>query len=76
MCVARHSLQRILADNVRLFRLQRGWSQEEFAERCELHRTYVGAIERGERNVTLRTVERVAVAFGIRPVELLAEARR
>ena len=39
----------LLARNLRALRLARGWSQEKMAERCGLHRTYVGAIERGER---------------------------
>jgi transcriptional regulator with XRE-family HTH domain len=47
-----------------------GVSQEEFADLCGLHRTYVGAIERGERNVSLVNVEKIARAFKIRLSEL------
>ncbi|WP_235935379.1 helix-turn-helix domain-containing protein [Candidatus Laterigemmans baculatus] len=47
-------------DRVRELRKQRGWSQEEFALQCGLDRTYVGGIERGERNVALRNIERIA----------------
>ena len=53
---------RTLADNLRAFRAERGWSQEEFADRCGLHRTYIGAIERGERNVTLTGAQISAAA--------------
>lgn len=73
--MARRSLQRLIADNTRRLRTQRGWSQEEFAARCGLHRTYVGAIERAERNLTIGTLERVARALGVRPADLLAEVR-
>ena len=61
----------IVAQNLRLLRLQRKWSQEDCAEECGLHRTYIGAVERGERNITLATLDTIAAAFGISPVELL-----
>jgi len=63
----------IVATNLRRLRLQRKWSQEECAEKCGLHRTYIGAIERGERNITLTTLDRIAAAFGISAVDLLTE---
>ena len=52
-------------ERVRELRKARGWSQEEFAHQCGLDRTYMGGIERGERNVALRNLERVAAALGI-----------
>ncbi|MBY0279117.1 helix-turn-helix transcriptional regulator [Candidatus Binatia bacterium] len=48
---------------VRQLREERGWSQERFADECRLHRTYVGGIERGERNVSLVNIERIVKAF-------------
>jgi len=63
----------VVATNLRRLRLQRKWSQEECAEKCGLHRTYIGAIERGERNITLTTLDRIAAAFGISAVDLLTE---
>lgn len=66
----------LLARNLRALRLSRGWSQEEMAERCGLHRTYVGAIERGERNVTLETLNALALALGASPAELIADFHR
>lgn len=60
-----------LGDEVRRRRLQRGLSQEALAEAADLHRTYVGGIERGERNVALLNICRLAAALGCEPSELL-----
>ena len=51
-------------------------SQEELAERAGLHRTYVGSVERGERNVALINVDRLARALGLSASELMSEAER
>jgi transcriptional regulator with XRE-family HTH domain len=50
----------------------RGFSQEDFAVRVGIHRTYIGGIERGERNPTVTTVEKIAHALGV-PVSSLFE---
>jgi transcriptional regulator with XRE-family HTH domain len=55
---------------VRQLRLQLGISQEELAGRCNLHRTYVGGIERGERNPSLINIVRLAKALGVAPTKL------
>jgi transcriptional regulator with XRE-family HTH domain len=68
-----HHPNKILARNVRVLRKLRGWSQEGMAKRCGLHRTYVGAIERGERNITLDTLEQLADALGVTSAELITE---
>jgi transcriptional regulator with XRE-family HTH domain len=65
------SLRNILAENARAFRKKHGLSQEELADRCELHRTYIGSVEREERNVSLSTLEVLARALGVSVVELL-----
>jgi transcriptional regulator with XRE-family HTH domain len=64
-------LQRLVGCNVRALRKRRGLSQEQFAEILGLHRTYVGGVERGERNLTLRSVERLADRLGVEPLALL-----
>ncbi|MCK4798332.1 MAG: helix-turn-helix transcriptional regulator [Spirochaetes bacterium] len=46
-------------------RLKRGFSQEELAARAGVHRTYIGMIERGEKNITLFSVKKIANAFGL-----------
>ena len=66
-------LRRVVAENVRRLRRTRGYSQESFADACGLHRTYVGAIERGERNVSIDNIERIAAALGVAGWELLKE---
>jgi transcriptional regulator with XRE-family HTH domain len=48
---------------VRLLRNSRGWSQEELAERTGFHRTYIGMLERGERNIALRNIKIISNAF-------------
>ena len=69
----RHDSGKAVADNLRRLRLEREWSQEDCAEKCGLHRTYIGAVERGERNITLATLDTIAAAFGIPPVELITK---
>ncbi len=69
----RRNSANIVAENVKRLRLERKWSQEDCAEKCDLHRTYIGAVERGERNITLATLDTIATAFGISPVDLLTK---
>ena len=64
-------LQRTVGANLRRLRTERGLSQEAFADELGFHRTYVGGVERGERNLTLRTVERLAHVLGVEVQELL-----
>ncbi|PZR07373.1 MAG: XRE family transcriptional regulator [Azospirillum brasilense] len=64
-------LTAILSENLRSFRKERQISQEKLAEICGLHRTYVGSVERGERNVTLSTLEVFAQVLGVSVPSLL-----
>ncbi|MEY3867353.1 MAG: hypothetical protein RLZZ338_1244 [Cyanobacteriota bacterium] len=66
-------MTQILADNVRAYRKGQNLSQEALAHICDLHRTYIGSVERGERNVTLSTLEVIAQALGVSVPELLTE---
>lgn len=52
-----------LGKNIRNLRREKDWSQEELADKVGLHRTYVGAIERGEQNVTIDTLAKIAKAL-------------
>ena len=64
-------LQRAVGLSVRSYRRKRGLSQEAFADVLGVHRTYLGGIERGEHNLTLKSVERIAAKLGIDPMVLL-----
>ncbi len=61
---------------IRELRRAAGISQEVLAERARLHRTYVGGIERGERNVSFGNLLRLADALGVRPSEFFARYER
>jgi transcriptional regulator with XRE-family HTH domain len=64
-------LQRRVGRNLRAYREGKGLSQESLAEVLGVHRTYMGAIERGERNLSLKSLERIAGKIGLDPVDLL-----
>lgn len=66
-------LQRTVGRNLRRHRTEQGYSQEAFAERMSLHRTYLSSVERGERNLTLQTLEKIADFLGVDPRTLLDE---
>jgi transcriptional regulator with XRE-family HTH domain len=69
-------LQRALGRNLRAYREERGLSQEAFADVLGVHRTYMGGVERGERNLTLKSVERIAGRIEVDPLELLKPPSR
>lgn len=59
------TIARELGERLRAYRTQRGWSQEEMAERADLHTTYIGQLERGEKNATIESISKVAAALDI-----------
>lgn len=65
------ALRKLVAGNVRSLRKGLRVSQEKLAEEAGLHRTYVGSIERAERNVSLDNIERIAAALRVKPWQLL-----
>jgi transcriptional regulator with XRE-family HTH domain len=65
-----------LAANIRSYRAKRGLSQEALADAAGLHRTFVGAVERKERNISLDNIARLAAALEVSPAELLMEAKQ
>lgn len=70
------SARRIFAENLRKARLAKKLSQEDLAELSGLHRTYVGSVERAERNVSIDNMERLSVAVGVSLPDLLKEGKR
>jgi transcriptional regulator with XRE-family HTH domain len=65
------SARRIFAQRLRQIRQIKGLSQEELADMADLHRTYVGSVERSERNVSIDNMERLANALEVDITELL-----
>ncbi|MCM1219630.1 MAG: helix-turn-helix domain-containing protein [Lachnospiraceae bacterium] len=64
---------KVFGENVRKYRTALGLSQEQFAEKCGLHRTYISTIERFQRNISIENVQRIADALGIESYKLLIE---
>jgi transcriptional regulator with XRE-family HTH domain len=69
-------LRQVLARNVRLLRHDLGLSQEELAHKAKLHRTYMGMIERAERNLSVDNIEKIAKALEVKPHQLLMDGRK
>lgn len=63
--------KKLFGNKVRSVRKERGWSQEELADACELDRTYIGGIERGERNVSIMNIAKIAQALGVKASSLI-----
>lgn len=68
--------RKAFGQKVRILRKSRGFSQETFANAAGLHRTYIGAVERGEQNVSIDNIERIAKALNIQISELFQVAPR
>lgn len=69
----KNPVQAKFGERVRQFRKTKGWSQEELADECDLHRTYIGGIERGERNVSLLNIRKIADSLGVAIGKLFEE---
>lgn len=69
----KQTVRNILSTNVKALRKERGWSQDELADRAGFHRTYVGTVERCEQGITIDSLEKLANAFGVSPARLLEE---
>lgn len=70
------TLRAVLAENIKTFRREKGLSQEQLAEQCGLHRTYIGSVERHERNVSLSTLEVLASTLSVTVPDLLSKHDR
>lgn len=65
----------VFAENIKRFRQKQGLSQEALADLAGLHRTYIGAVERGERNITLLNANKIAEALGIKLSDCVKERK-
>ncbi len=61
---------KVFGSNVKRYRQQTGLSQEAFAEKCGMHRTYISAIECFRRSISLENIQRIADALGVEPYKL------
>jgi transcriptional regulator with XRE-family HTH domain len=68
-----HHARQLFAQNLRKIRAKAGLSQEKLAELAGLHRTYIGSVERGERNISIDNMERLAHALSVDIKELLKD---
>ncbi len=64
---------KVVGKRIRTLRMEKGWSQDEFDDITGLHRAYIGAVERGEKNVTLKTLKIIADALGVRIRDLVSD---
>lgn len=71
--MARNNIAVAFGYAVRRYREQLDLSQEDLADRCGLHRTYIGGVERGEKNPTIRTMFRIASALAVPLHQLIAD---
>jgi transcriptional regulator with XRE-family HTH domain len=65
------TLRQCFAANLKAARVARGLSQEAMAHEAGLHRTYIGSVENGERNISIDNIEKLAKALGMDPTELV-----
>jgi len=73
MVNSKESIQVSFGKKVRELRIKSGYSQEGFAFECGLHRTYIGCIERGEKNITILNIEKIAKALNVEIYKLFQE---
>ena len=59
------SIAKIIGDRIRAYRNQKGWSQEYLAEKADVHHTYIGQLERGEKNATIESISKIAGELGV-----------
>ncbi len=69
--ISKHEILNIFGENVKKHRRKLEISQEELADRANLHRTYIGMIERAEKNITLVNMEKIANALEVKIPDLL-----
>lgn len=69
--ISKYNILNIFGENVRKYRRLLNISQEELADKADLHRTYIGMIERAEKNITLVNIEKIANALEVKIEDLL-----
>lgn len=69
-------IKKLFGAQLREMRTAKGYSQESLANTCELDRTYIGGVERGERNISLVNIVRISQALGVSPRELMPSYKK
>lgn len=65
-------INKLVGQNIRKYRIKKGWKQDRLALEAKMHRTYIGHIERGEKNIGLVNLEKIAKALAVNIKKLLA----
>ena len=76
MSNSHESIQKQFGKKVRELRTQNGYSQEAFTFKCGLHRTYIGCIERGEKNITITNIEKIAKTLKVEISQLFSSSNK
>ncbi|GAG34078.1 unnamed protein product [marine sediment metagenome] len=63
-----------VGEKIRKYRLKKGWTQEQLALDADLHRAYIGQVERGEKNIGVKNLEKIANALGVSIKKLIPDA--
>lgn len=71
--VSSMKLRKIFSNNMRKYRVEQNLSQEELADKADVHRTYIGSVERGERNITIDMIEKICMALNLPIIDLFKE---
>jgi transcriptional regulator with XRE-family HTH domain len=66
---------RLIGSRIRERRIAQGWTQDELGKKCELHRTFIGSVERGERNVSILNLKVIAEVLRVPLADLLADSK-
>ena len=68
-----NNIRKILATNIKSYRIRKNRSQEDLAFQCDLHRTYISDVERCNRNISIDNIAKIAAALEVSPADLLKE---
>lgn len=69
----KRDIKKVIGENIRKYRQNLGISQEELGHKAKLHRTYIGGVERGERNITVESLIRISDALGVDIADIVSD---
>ena len=71
----KRDIKKVIGANIKRYRQELGLSQEDLANKADLHRTYIGGVERGERNITVESLQRITDALGVLITDIVSEEK-